>query len=125
MKGAVIMSEAKETKAKATRIGLRPATEILADMAGGDVERELTALMGEVARACDGTKKKGKITITLNFNPSPKMMAMTAEIKATIPKTPLEATSFYTDDKGGLHIENPRQTKLFDGPKVVTRDEGE
>lgn len=116
------MERMSKEQSKEKRIGLRPFSEVVTDMAGGDVERELTSLLGEVVRACEGTKKKGKLTITLNIAPGPKLMQMTADIKATVPKTTLEATAFYTDDKGSLTIDNPRQTKMFDGPRAITGD---
>lgn len=111
------------------RVGLRPFAEIVGELAQGDVERALTTQLAELVRACDATKKKGVMTIKLNVNPGPKMMTMTADIVTKIPKPPIEATAFYTDDKGSLSIENPRQTNMgFGRPELVnapTKPDGE
>ena len=101
------------------RVGVRQFGEAVGEMAGGDVERALSIQLGELIRACDATKKKGKLTVTLNVAPGPKMMQISADIKATIPKPPIESQTFFCDDKGGLHLENPRQTKMPFEPSIV------
>lgn len=104
-------------------VGLRPFTEVLGDLAQGDVEKELTTQLAEVVRACEATGKKGALTIKLNVAPGPKLMTMSVEAKTTIPRPSLEATSFYTDDKGSLHIDNPKQTTMFEAkPRIVGSD---
>jgi hypothetical protein len=115
-----------DKKQSGPRIGIRPFTDVLQDLAGGDVDKELTAQLAELTRACEATKKKGKLVITLNVSPGPKMMGVGVDIKVTIPKTPLESTQFYTADNGGLHMENPRQSKLpFDGPRSIPSNDPE
>lgn len=107
---------------KVRRVGLKPFAEIIEEMSDGDVEKQLTNQLAEVVRACEATKKKGKLTVTFHIVPGPKMMAMAVDIKATIPKPAIESQQFFVDDKGGLHIENPRQTAMpfSSGPKSVT-----
>lgn len=102
---------------KEKRVGLRPFSEILSEMSQGDVERELTAEMAKVANACDETKKKGKLVITIDFAPGPKIMQVAVAVKSTIPKPALESTSFFMDDKGSLSVDNPRQTSMM--PQLV------
>lgn len=106
-------------------VGRRAFGDVLQDLAGGDVEKELTRQLGDLVMACSGTKKKGKLQITINVEPGPKLTAITVNVKATVPQPSLEATQFYTDDAGALHRENPRQQKMFDGPKIVSKPEGE
>lgn len=105
-----------------TQVGLRPFGEILLDIAGGDFESKLTADLAEVVRAVEETGKSGKIVITLNVVRDAKVLRMTADRKSTIPKESVEATAFFTDERGGLHKENPRQAGLPFGVRDLNDD---
>lgn len=116
------MNDAK----KPPRIGIRPFAEIICDLAQGDIERRLTEELAQVVRACESTSQKGKLVITLSVEPGPKMMCLKIATKQTIPQPAMEATQFFSDDKGGLHVQNPRQTQMFDGPKsILPTNDGE
>jgi len=109
-------------KKKEARIGRRPFTESLQDMAGGDADKELTRQLCDLVSACTERGKKGKMVVTFDVVPGPKLVQIGVSIKTTVPQPALEATQFFVDDTGSLHRENPRQGKLFDGPKVVSNE---
>lgn len=111
------MAEKKER-----RVGLRPFDEILAEMSQGDVLRELTTELAKVVHACEDTGKKGDLVVKFKIAPGPKMVHVACDIKATIPRPSLEATSFFVDADGSLSVDNPKQTELFKGPQPVKND---
>lgn len=94
------------------RIGVRTFGEILIDLAGGDVEKRLTNDLAELVRAVEETGEKGAITLKLDVSKGPKVMHVSVKIESKLPKAPLENTAFFTDERGGLHVENPRQAKF-------------
>ncbi len=105
---------------KEPRIGLTLFSELATELAQGDFDREVTGELAKIAQACEATAQKGKLVITIELKPGPKMMGVTTSLKSTIPRPPLQTSQLFIDDKGGLHTENPRQTRLaFDGPQVV------
>ena len=101
----------KETK-QLERVGLRSFSEILIDLASGDVERRLTNDLAELVRAVEETGDKGKLTLTLDVSKGAKLVSVSAKVESKLPRSPLENTSFFTDERGGLHVENPRQGKI-------------
>jgi len=105
---------------KEPRIGLTPFSELATELAQGDFDREVTGELAKAAQAAEATGQKAVIDIKIVLKPGPKMMGVIATIKSTIPRPPLQTSQLFIDDKGGLHTENPRQTRLaFDGPQVV------
>lgn len=103
------------------RIGIRSFGEILIDLASGDVEKRLTNDLAELVRAVEETGDKGTLILKLEVNKGPKVTHVSAKIETKLPKTPLESTAFFTDERGGLHVENPRQARF---PFGDARDEG-
>lgn len=101
-------------KDKLSRVGVRSFGEILADLAGGDVEKRLTNDLAELVRAVEEVGKDGVLTIKLTVSRGPKTMHIATSWDCKTPKAPVEATAFFSDERGGLHVENPRQGKLWD-----------
>lgn len=104
----------------AQRIGPRPFGVVVTELADGDLERRLTAEFADVVRAVEDTGKPGKLTLNILVGTDGKMIRVVADTKVTIPKPPVEGTAFFSDDRGGLHRENPRQAKLW--PSGAVRD---
>ncbi len=104
---------------KQTSIGIRPFGEVLLDLAGGDLEKKLTAELADVVRAVEETGKNGNLTIKLIVARDAKVLRITCESKTTIPKESVEATAFFTDERGGLHKDNPRQSTIPFGAPFV------
>jgi len=106
-----------------SRIGLRPFGEILLDISGGDVERRATSILAEAVRAAEATGKNATVTISLKIAKTPKGIQILGDVASKIPREPLESTFFYTDDRGSLLKENPRQGALgFKVEPVKTDD---
>jgi hypothetical protein len=101
------------------QIGIRPFGEVLLDLAGGDLEKKLTAELADVVRAVEATGKSGKLDIKLTVARDAKVLRITCESKTTIPKESVEATAFFTDEHGGLHRENPRQATMTFNPRIT------
>lgn len=118
--------EARESKAmeKMKRIGVRTFTEILSDLATGDVEKRLTSDLAELVRAVEEVGEKGTLKLELTVTKGPKVMHVHAKIETKAPKAPLENTAFFADERGGLHVENPRQVNMFNGPRSTGDDGG-
>jgi hypothetical protein len=116
--------ERMSEKPKGRRVGLRPFVEILGELSGGDIERDLTVGLNEVVKAVQDVGKPGKLTITIDVRRGPKMIQVSASIKQNVPKMPREVTAMYVDDTGNLQVENPRQTAMFSGPRPVEDDGG-
>lgn len=108
---------------KLPRVGVRSFGEILSDLATGDVEKRLTNDLAELVRAVEETGEKGTLTIKLDVSKGPKVMHVAVKIDTKLPKAPLENTAFFCDERGGLHVENPRQAKL-EWPSAVDSDGG-
>jgi hypothetical protein len=115
-------SERNDMSAKQiARVGVRSFSEILIDLASGDVEKRLTNDLAELVRAVEETGDKGKLTLTLDVSKGAKLVSVTAKVESKLPRAPLENTSFFTDERGGLHVENPRQAKF---PFGAPQDDG-
>lgn len=103
-------------------IGLRAFTAVLGDIGGGDMDARLTRDLAEIVEAVNTTGKAGKLTLTVTVGKDGKMIRLAASSKTTIPKAAVEATAFYSDERGGLHRENPRQGKFTLNGKPVVVD---
>ena len=75
----------------------------------------------EVSRKVSEYGRDGTLVITLKFQCDKKNkngINLFAEVKKTIPKG-AQANPFYRDSRtGGLYLDDPNQTKLFDVNKV-------
>lgn len=94
------------------KIGLPAFTDVIANLADGDVERRLTKELAEVTEAAGRTGKAGRLVLTLSVARDGKMMRVVSSSKATIPRDEIEATAFFVDERGGLHRKNPKQLTM-------------
>lgn len=69
----------------------------------------------EVVQASSHHQKKGRVTITLDFNPDSQTQAMrvTADIKKTIPRPPAHASYFFPTPEGNLSRIDSRQSSML------------
>jgi hypothetical protein len=104
---------------KDPRIGMRLFSEIVPSLADGDLDREMSSEIAKVVLACEATGQKGKVVLTIEVKPGPKMMGLVTSIKTTAPRPALQPTHLFTDERGGLHTENPKQVKMAYGPRAV------
>lgn len=86
--------------------------ELLAEMSHGEVDRLATRKLREIIKACQETGKKGSVTVTLAIGSDPRLCEIAASIKTTKPEPKVPGQSYYTDEDGNLHEEDPRQQKF-------------
>ena len=110
-------------KEKMPRVGPPRFSETIAEMSEGDIDRDISDQLRQVVQACEATGKKGKVVITVDVVPGQKLVGVAVTTKTTIPRPALQSSHFFTDERGGLHTENPRQQKMpFDGPRSILPD---
>jgi hypothetical protein len=86
--------------------------EMLAEMSHGEVDKLATKKLREIIQACKETGKKGSVTITLAIGSDPRLCEIAASVKTTKPEPKVPGQTYYTDEDGNLHNEDPRQMKL-------------
>lgn len=110
---------------KEPRVGLTLFSELAVELAQGDLDREMTGELAKAAQAAEATGQKAKVVLTIELKPGPKMMGVIASVKSTIPRPALQASHLYIDDKGGLHTENPKQSRIPFGEPQIVKPESE
>ena len=90
----------------------RPFTDIIGELEGGDVLRELTEALYEVARAVRDTRKAGQISFTVNVTPTGKSFILDAKIVSKIPEHDRPSTTFFMTPDGTLMRNDPAQPRL-------------
>lgn len=88
------------------------ASELIAELDGGEVDIKITKMLRELCVAVEETGRKGKVTITLNVRKEGKIAAVGAEIKVTKPVAPTREAVYHFLPDGGLSREDPRQMNL-------------
>lgn len=91
---------------------MRPITDLLRDAEGGELVDELTHHVDEIVRAVLDTRKKGTLTIKLEFSPSKRMVEMAATFDAKVPQHDRPATGFFVLPDGSLSRRDPDQPDL-------------
>lgn len=99
----------------------RKFSDVLAELAGGDVDVLASDRLGELVAAVDETGGKGKLVITVDVKKSNKMVIVSASMKMTKPEAALDETMFFVDNDGNLSREDPRQMSFQEVPKAPAR----
>lgn len=82
----------------------------------GKTHTDLTEQLRELIKAVTTTKKKGKLTLTLEVKPQHGVegaVLVTAGVSTTKPKFDQPASIFFATDDGGLVRDDPSQQPLF------------
>lgn len=90
----------------------RNLQETLEGLGDGKLLQKLTEEAAAVVKGVATTKKKGEVVLKLKFSNAGGMVKVSAEVKATVPKEPVEETLFYATDDGALTKEDPKQLPL-------------
>ena len=91
----------------------RPFTDVLGELEGGDVLRELTAKVYEVVRAARETRKPGAIKFAIKISPTGKgSVELDTKIDATVPEHDRPTTTFFVTPEGTLMRNDPNQPRL-------------
>lgn len=95
-------------------MSVRPITDTLRQIAGGEFIDKSSDMMAELVRAVDEQGGQGSITLKITVKRATANGAMTVTGKATLSKpaeAPMEALLFVTPE-GNLVPDNPNQQKL-------------
>ena len=97
---------------------------VLGDLRGGLVATDAGQKMEEVINAIRSAGTGGEVTIKLKFKPvgsQNKEIHVSAQVTHKKPNNPdiEERTTFFADDKGQLHRDDPAQSKLPLGPRAL------
>lgn len=76
----------------------------------------------ELVKACSDTGKKGKLTITLEIIPAETgTVVLRDDITTKLPKPERSSTSFFADEQGSLHRDDPKQPEFEEVQKAVNQ----
>lgn len=90
----------------------KPFTDVIGELEGGDVLRELTDKLYEVGRAVRDTRKEGTVTLAVRVSPTGKSFIVDAKIAAKIPEHDRPSTTFFMTPEGTLMRNDPAQPRL-------------
>ena len=91
----------------------RQFTDVIGDLAGGEIASELTAALADVVAAVNETRKVGSLTLSIKVRPnSDSTVMVTTDIKAKAPEPPRGDTLFFTTTDGSLRRDDPKQRDL-------------
>ena len=95
-----------------TEIEGKPFTDVVGELEGGDLLRELTSKLYEVGRAVRETRKDGTITLAMRISPTGKSFVVDAKITAKTPEHDCPTTTFFMTPEGTLMRNDPDQPRL-------------
>lgn len=90
----------------------KPFSDVLGELEGGDVLRELTTKLYEVGRAVRETRKDGTIQLSIKISPTGKSFVVDAKIAAKVPEHDRPTTAFFMTPEGTLMRNDPDQPRL-------------
>lgn len=92
---------------------MRPFTDVLGELGAGQTLEDLSHRLAQVVQAVGDTGKQGKVTLELTVAPNGHgAVALADKITTKVPEPDRGTSLFFTDDDGGLHRRDPRQTEL-------------
>lgn len=96
---------------------LSPFHEWVQGHARGTLDDDLTAAMAEVTQAVTALDKKGEVIVKLSIDTAGsggRTVSVAGTVTAKPPRPDAEVSIFYADGDGGLHRDDPYQTRAFD-----------
>lgn len=87
-------------------------TEILSTQRKGKCLIEAQEKFQELVQRCIDTGKKGKFTLVLTVAAADSTVVLNDKITTNNPEPDKIGTTFYADDDGSLHREDPRQPEF-------------
>lgn len=93
------------------------ATDVLSTMRNGAADRAMSELLAQVALAVQQTGKKGSVTLKLDVGKlkgGDTELEIKASLKSSLPHEDIPVGIYYSDDKGVLTRNDPRQATMFD-----------
>jgi hypothetical protein len=95
--------------------GYRLFTDIIAELARGEVVADLSGDLNDLVAAVKLTGKKGSLTFTLDvkeLSAEDGTVGITAKIKVTLPKAGRGESLFFVTEDHNLSRRDPRQAEL-------------
>lgn len=94
---------------------MRPITDILREIRGGDFVNSASDKLAELVKAVGATQKGGDITIKLKVKPDGEgAFTVVADCSTTVPKPDVAKTAtFFSDVDGNLVRSDPRQADML------------
>ena len=87
--------------------------ELLAELEGGVLLKDLTAYVNELQLACADTLKKGKLKLTFDFEPNMRgQTEISVKVVRDIPQHDRNSTMFFSTPEGALMRDDPKQERL-------------
>lgn len=90
--------------------------ELIETIGFGSLKEKLEALLGELVDAVKETGKDGELTLKLKLKKAGEHCAVKADAKITRPQHPTPESVFFFGQRGRIHRDNPRQTRLREVP---------
>lgn len=90
--------------------------ELVETIGFGTFKQKLEGLLGELVEAVNETGKDGQLTIKFKLKKAGEHLAVKADATITRPQHPTPESTFFIGQKGRLHRDNPRQTRLREVP---------
>lgn len=108
-------SEGGRAMAEKKEEGYRLFTDIIAELARGEVVADLSGDLNDLVAAVKLTGKKGSLTFTLDvkeLSAEDGTVGITAKIKVTLPKAGRGESLFFVTEDHNLSRRDPRQAEL-------------
>lgn len=93
-------------------------TEVLSNQRKGRCLIEAQEKLQELVKKCSATGKKGSFSLKLTLSAAESTVVITDEVKISAPEPNKLGTTFYADEKGGLHKEDPKQGEFAEVTKM-------
>lgn len=87
-------------------------SNVIEELAHGDVNRQASEQLAEVVAAVEATGKKGRIVISVSVTKEGTHCVLDADIKTTKPQVGSPATMFFFGKDGAILRDDPRQLDL-------------
>lgn len=100
---------------------LTPFHEWVEGHARGTLDDELTAAMAEVTQAVTSLNEKGQVVVKITITPAGsggRTVSVAGVVEAKPPTPAPEVSIFYADGDGGLHRDDPYQTRIGVDPET-------
>lgn len=107
-----------------------PFDQTLKQLNRGEINDELTDIVADVVKAVRSTRKKGSVTLTLEFNMlnsvTEDTMKITPKISSKLPELPRDESIVFSTASGDVLFDDPSQLKMElktvadDKPKAAT-----
>lgn len=90
--------------------------ELVETIGHGCFKDKVESLLGELVDAVKETGKDGQLTIKLKLKKAGEHCSVKADATITRPQHPTPESVFFFGQKGRIHRDNPRQTRLKQVP---------